>query len=121
MANSKKYENFAARPLGNTVVVDWHNQPRDQRGTPGGEGFLRGAQIFWTMSKIVKLYPTHFSRGRLGLRPTCSPAGYGPGHNPKVRDAISSYSQLKLHARQIQLKNYATYFLKGWDRWILRR
>jgi len=40
MANSKKYENFAARPLGNTVVVDWHNQPRDQRGTPGGEGFL---------------------------------------------------------------------------------
>jgi len=40
------------------------NQARNQLGTPGGaKSFPRGGQIFWTMSNIFKICPTHFSRG----------------------------------------------------------
>jgi len=47
-----------------TVCNTARVQARNQLGTPGGvKSFLRGAQIFWTMSNIFKLYPTHFSRG----------------------------------------------------------
>ena len=47
---------------------------RNQLGTPGGpKSFPRGAQIFWTISNIFKLCPTHFYRGpkfsRRGLAP----------------------------------------------------
>ena len=36
-------------------------QASNQLGTPGGaKSFLRGAEIFWTMSNIFKLCPTHF-------------------------------------------------------------
>jgi len=39
-------------------------QARNQPGTPGGaKSFLRGAQIFWTVSNSFKLCPTNFSRG----------------------------------------------------------
>jgi len=38
------------------------NQARNQLGTPGGEmSFLRGAQMFWTMSNSFTRCPTHFS------------------------------------------------------------
>ena len=55
-------------------------QARNQLGAPGGaKWFPRGAEIFWTMSNIFKLCPTHFSRGAKiflgGIRP---PPGYGP-------------------------------------------
>jgi len=40
------------------------SQASNQLGTPvGAKSFLRGAQIFWTMSNSFKLYPKHFSRG----------------------------------------------------------
>ena len=63
------------------------NQARNQLGTPGGaKSFLRGVQIFWTLSNIFKLYPTHFSRGGekfyRELRPPCAPPGYGPDDKP---------------------------------------
>jgi len=39
-------------------------QARNQLGAPEGvKSFLRGAQIFWTMSNSFKRCPTHFSRG----------------------------------------------------------
>ena len=63
------------------------NQARNQLGTSGGaKSFLRGAQIFWTMSNSFKQYPTHFSRGAKnflgGIRPSPSaPPGYGPAYN----------------------------------------
>jgi len=48
-------------------------QARNQLGTPGrAKSFLRGAQIFWTMSNSFKRFPTHFSRGgekKFYLRP----------------------------------------------------
>ena len=50
-------------------------QARNQLGTLGGaKSFLRVAQICLTMSKTLKLCPTHFSRGGAkiflgGLRP----------------------------------------------------
>ena len=45
-----------------------HQQARNQLGTPGGtKNFPRGANIFWTMSSIFKLCPTHFSRGEAKL------------------------------------------------------
>jgi len=45
-------------------LLEMWNQARNQLGTPGGaKSFLRGAPIFWAMSNIFKLYPTHFSRG----------------------------------------------------------
>jgi len=40
-------------------------QARNQLAVPGGaKSFLRGAQIFWTMSNILKLPNTFFQRGR---------------------------------------------------------
>jgi len=68
--------------VGVTVVWSFgHNvcdQVRNQLGTPGGaKSFPRGAQIFWTMSNIFKLCPTHFSRWGEnflgGLRPPAPP------------------------------------------------
>ena len=39
-------------------------QACNQLGTPwGAKSFLRGAQVFWTMSNSFKRGPTHFSRG----------------------------------------------------------
>ena len=39
------------------------SQVRNQLRTPGGaKSFLRGAQIFWTVSNSFKLCPTNFSR-----------------------------------------------------------
>jgi len=41
------------------------HQARNQLGTPGGaKSFPSGAKIFWTMSNIFKMCPTHSSRGR---------------------------------------------------------
>ena len=53
-------------------------QARNQLGTPGGaKSFLKGAQIFWTMSNSFKRCPTHFSRGgeefSRGASPTLRP------------------------------------------------
>jgi len=49
-----------------------YTQARNQLGTPGwAKSFLRGVQIFWTMSNTFEVCPTHFSRGSeapLGLR-----------------------------------------------------
>ena len=51
------------------------NHARNQLGTPGGaKSFLRGAQIFWTMSNMFKLYPTHFSRGAKHFLEGASPS-----------------------------------------------
>jgi len=55
----------------NTIINNalWHvflcrGQARNKLGTPeGAKKFVRGAQIFWTMSNSFKLYATHFSRG----------------------------------------------------------
>ena len=47
-----------------TIRNSRHGQARNQRSTPGeAKSFLRGAQIFWTMSNSFKRCPTHFSRG----------------------------------------------------------
>jgi len=52
---------------------------RNQLETPGGaKSFLRGAQIFLTVSNSFKLYAAHFSRegenlSRGGLLPPCAP------------------------------------------------
>jgi len=76
---NKIYFLLPLQPKGN-----WFYQARNQLRTPGGEkGFLRRAQIFWTMSNIFKLYPTHFSKGREKFSrgnffPLRLP-GYGPG------------------------------------------
>ena len=44
-------------------------QARNQLGTPGvAKSFLRGAQIFQTMSNSFQLCPTDFSRGRKCLQ-----------------------------------------------------
>jgi len=57
---------------------------RNQLETPGGaKSFLRGAQIFLTVSNSFKLYAAHFSRegenlSRGGFSPL-RPSGYGPG------------------------------------------
>jgi len=49
-------------------------QARNQIGTPGGaKSFLRGAQIFGTMSNIFKLCPTHFTRGGENFSRRASP------------------------------------------------
>jgi len=51
---------------GEPTVAKFHftNQARNQLGSPGGaKSFLRGAQIFYTMSNSFKLCPTHFSTG----------------------------------------------------------
>ena len=66
-------------------------QARYQLGTPGGaKSFPRGAQIFWTMSNIIKLCPTHFSSGAksfsMGLRP--------PGYGPAFRASLSDFRKL---------------------------
>jgi len=58
-------------------------QARNQLGTLGGaKSFLRGAQIFETMSTSFKICPTHFSRkGKnfsRGAKPPCATSGYGP-------------------------------------------
>jgi len=46
-------------------TIDCSTQARNHLWTPGGaKSFPRGAQIFWTMSKIFKLRPTHFCRGQ---------------------------------------------------------
>jgi len=57
-------------------VLKWHwlvwrlkaealPQARNQLGTAGGaKSFLRGGQIFWTMSNSFKLCPPHFSMER---------------------------------------------------------
>jgi len=47
-----------------TIFLLLFNQARKQLGIPGGaKSFLRGAQIFLTMSNSFELCPTHFSRG----------------------------------------------------------
>jgi len=54
-------------------------QARNQLGTPGGaKSFLRGAQIFLTMSNSFKLCPTHLSREGEKFSRGVSPPGYGP-------------------------------------------
>jgi len=69
------------------LIKGSYRQASNQLGTPGGaKSFLRGAQTFWTMSKIFKLYPTHFSRegenfSRGGFRLPCAPSGYGPAYH----------------------------------------
>jgi len=55
-----------------------HNQARNQLGTPGeAKSFPWGAEIFWTMSNLFKLRPTHFFRGgrkiSWGNRPPAPP------------------------------------------------
>jgi len=67
-------------------------QAHNQLGTPGrAKRFLRGAQIFWTMSNNFELCPTHFSRGRekfcRGLRPMHLPwlrACWGGGFSDTI-------------------------------------
>jgi len=50
-------------PLRGALRVD-HVQARNQLGTPGvAKSFLRGAQLFKTMSNNFQLCPTHFSWG----------------------------------------------------------
>jgi len=53
-------------------------QARNQLGIPGGaKSFLRGAQIFWTVSNSFKLnYVQHIFLG--GASPPLHPPGYGP-------------------------------------------
>ena len=66
------------------------HQARNQLGTlRGAKSFLRGAQIFWTMSNSFKIYPTNFSRGGAkiflgGLRPP----GYRPILHPHIRSLL---------------------------------
>ena len=49
-------------------------------GHQEGQSFLRGGQIFWTMSNSFKRCPTHFSRGgKIFSRGCFAPPGYGPG------------------------------------------
>jgi len=59
-------------------------QARNQLGTPGGaKSFLRGSQIFWTMSNNFKRCPMNFSReGENFSRGSFAPPGYGPASMP---------------------------------------
>jgi len=51
-----------------------HAQARNQFGTPGvAKSFLRGAQIFQTMSNIFQLCPAYFTGGRKGCRRASPP------------------------------------------------
>ena len=58
-----------------TIIHYTHNQARNQLGTPGGaKSFLRGGQIFSTMSNCFKLCPAHFYRGeKMGFAPLRRP------------------------------------------------
>ena len=50
--------------LKHATVYNPDNQARNQLGIPrGAKSFLRGAQIFYTISNRFKLRPKHFSRG----------------------------------------------------------
>jgi len=61
------------------IVFQWWRQARNQLGTPGGaKSFPRGAQILWTMYNILKLCPTHFSRGDQKFSRGAAPPGYRP-------------------------------------------
>jgi len=64
------------------------NQAGNQVGTPGGaKCFLKGAQIFQTMSNAFKLYVQHIFPGEgenfLGVLSSPAPPGYGPGFNSR--------------------------------------
>jgi len=63
--NCKKYTIFISSYTADATNKDkQYSQARNQLGTPGGAKiFLRGAQIFLTMSNSFKIYPTNFSRG----------------------------------------------------------
>jgi len=50
--------------LSQTSRYATEQQDRKQLGTPGrAKSFLRGAQMFWTMSNGFKICSAHFSRG----------------------------------------------------------
>ena len=69
-------------------------QARSQLGTPGGaKSFLRGAQIFWTMSNSFKLYPTHFSGGA---------KNFLGGDSPPLVTGLH-WSEYKLSALQVRI------------------
>jgi len=60
------------------TLSETSHQARNQLGTPGGRRvFLRGAQIFWSMSYSFKLCPPHFSRGE---KSSCDPLFMGLPH-----------------------------------------
>jgi len=69
----------------NNNPSDGFAQARNQLGKSGGaKSFLRGAQIFQTMSNNFKLCPTHLSRGAKRFAREASPPfppGYGPVSN----------------------------------------
>jgi len=63
------------------ISSSYITRPTTSLGHQQGRRVFRGAQIFWTMSNIFKLCPTHFSRrGKKNSRGT-RPPGYGPVYN----------------------------------------
>jgi len=76
-------------------------QARNQLGvgTPGGANiFPRGAKIFGTMSNIIKLCPTHFSRG--------SEKFSRGGFAPLVTGLFVTIVLRKYQANQIVIKSH---------------
>ena len=58
-------------------------QAGNQLGTPRvAKSFMRGAQIFYTMSNRFELCPKHFSRG--DFAPPATPPSYRPGYYHNV-------------------------------------
>jgi len=68
------------------IFISFERQARNQLGAPrGAKSFLRGAQIFCTVSNRFELCPRHFSRWGekflAGASPILRPPGYGPGES----------------------------------------
>ena len=77
------------------------DQARNQLGIPeGAKSFPTGAQIFWTMSNICKLCPTHFSRGAKNFL-----GGFAPLRPPCLRVCLWH------HSCQFKLKKISVVFL----------
>jgi len=66
-------------------TADSGKQVRNQLGTPGvATSFLRGAQIFKTVSNSFQLCSTHFFTGAKNFVGGLLPPGYGPGGKPRI-------------------------------------